>query len=65
MTLLKSTGETLARICKQKIDAMKDNEDLLKQWTNDMCENRCGENGHCYKGHCKCKDGKVKFRCTK
>ena len=59
MAYLRSSGETLNTLCKQKIGNMKDNPLLLRQWKNELCENRCGLNGHCYQGHCKCNEGMV------
>ena len=57
MNMLKSSGETLSTLCKQKIMNMKDNQVLLRRWENELCENRCGPNGHCYQGNCKCNEG--------
>ena len=59
MDLLRSSGETLIAICKQKIANMNDNANLLRRWKNELCENRCGVNGHCYQGNCKCNEGIV------
>ena len=59
MDLLKSSGETLIAICKQKTENMKNNAALLRRWKNELCESRCGLNGHCYQGNCKCNKGIV------
>lgn len=59
MALLKSSGETMTALCKQKVENMKDNPTFLSRWKNELCENRCGLNGHCYLGNCKCNEGIV------
>lgn len=59
MDLLSSSGETLIAICKQKMANMNNNAILLRRWKDELCENRCVPNGHCYQGNCKCSEGIV------
>ncbi|XP_028409030.1 fibropellin-1-like isoform X2 [Dendronephthya gigantea] len=64
MGLLQASGQTVTTLCKEKIENMKDNQTLLRRWKNELCENRCGQNGHCYQGHCKCDEGYGSVDCS-